>query len=154
MNFHIWTVILKRYGGISVLIRLFFNWSISIYSKYKLSIFSSLCILVPIFYSFYIFYFVASLQFASASNLYQIWSQFSAINLTQVLELKLRLIVEDRGNIQCNKKMTPLALHFLRKYPIWDFLKKFIAKRALCPQKHIFNKINRGIVPKPDEVGT
>ena len=35
-------------GGISVLGRLFFNWSMSIYTKYKLFIFSSLCILLSI----------------------------------------------------------------------------------------------------------
>ena len=31
---------------------------------------------------------------------------------------------------------------------------KFSAKRVLCSQGHIFNKINSGVVQKPDEVGT
>ena len=31
---------------------------------------------------------------------------------------------------------------------------KSSAKRVLCSLGHIFNKVNRGIVQKPDEVGT
>ena len=52
VNFHMWTLISYMDGGISVLVGLFFNWSMSIYSKSKLFIFSSLCILVPIYYNF------------------------------------------------------------------------------------------------------
>ena len=39
-------------GCISVLVRLLFNWNMSIYSKYKLFIFSILCLLVSICYNF------------------------------------------------------------------------------------------------------
>ena len=30
---------------------------------------------------------------------------------------------------------------------------KFSAKRVLCSLRHIFNKVNRGKIQKPDEVG-
>ena len=33
-------------------------------------------------------------------------------------------------------------------------LPKFSAKRVLSPLEHIFNKVNRGIIQKPSEVGT
>ena len=50
-NFYMWTVIFSMDGSISILARLFFNWSMSIYSEYKLFIFSVLCILVSICYN-------------------------------------------------------------------------------------------------------
>ena len=31
---------------------------------------------------------------------------------------------------------------------------KFSAKRILCPLEHIFNKVNRDVFERPDEVGT
>ena len=34
-NFNMWTVIFQMDGCISVLVKLFFNWSMSIYSKYE-----------------------------------------------------------------------------------------------------------------------
>ena len=34
------------------------------------------------------------------------------------------------------------------------FFFKFSAKIVLCSLRHIFNKVNKGTVQKPDEVGT
>ena len=51
------------------------------------------------------------------------------------------------------KRRAVLALRFLKKYPIWIFL-KLSPKRVHSPQGHIFNKNNRGIAQKPDEVVT
>ena len=77
-------------GCISVLVRLFFNWSMSIYSKYKLfyiqqSLYTgvhlsqflnaAICILVTLFFK--------------CIKLHQILSQCSTINLAQVLSINI-----------------------------------------------------------------
>ena len=40
------------------------------------------------------------------------------------------------------------------KYILPKIVFKFSAKRVLCSLGHIFNKVNGGIVQKPDEAGT
>ena len=62
-------------------------------------------------------------------------------------------IVENRDKILCNKKGTLLALLFI-KIPYLGFFSKFSTKSVLCSLGYILNKVNRGIVQKPDEVGT
>ena len=57
------------------------------------------------------------------------------------------------GNLQCNKKRTVLPRH-LKKIFYLGYFPKYSGKRVLCPLGHIFNKVNRGIVKKPDEVGS
>ena len=110
-------------GCISVFLRFFFNWSMRIYSKYKLFIFSSLCILLQFLNAA-----ICSLitLFFKCSKEHQILPQFSTINLTQVMHINIfgrdylnlnnpipskdinlqytRFIVENRDNIWCSKK--------------------------------------------------
>ena len=70
--------------------RLFFNWSKSIYSKYKLFIFTSLCILVFICYNF-LNAVICSLitLFFKCIKLHQILSQFSTTNLALALDISI-----------------------------------------------------------------
>ena len=101
--------------------------------------------------------------FLKCIKLYQIFSQFSTINLAQVLDINIfgrdysnfnNLIPSKDVNLQyiykvycrekrqhlVQQKRTLLALHFLKKYPTWGFF-KFSAKRVFCPQVHIFSKV-------------
>ena len=133
-------------GCISVLVRLFFNWSMNIYSKYKLFIFSSLlytgahllqfsnaviCSLITLFFK--------------CIKLHQILSQFSTINLAQALDIiifgrdysnlnnpipsqdiNLQYIYnvycrEQGQNLMRQKRRTLLALHFLKTFSAQDF---------------------------------
>ena len=50
------------------------------------------------------------------------------------------------------QKITLLALHFKEKVQHRFFLKSLSAKRVLCVQGNIFNKVNRDIVQKQDAV--
>ena len=126
---------------------------------------------MSICYNFYILEFVVLLYFFfKCIKLHHILSQFSTITFAQVLDIIIfegdysnlnnpflpktlisstytRFMVENRENICCNKKGL-LPLHFLKKYPTYDFF-KFSAKRVLCTQVYIFNKVQ-----KPDEVVT
>ena len=51
------------------------------------------------------------------------------------------------------QKRALLTLHF-RNISYLGFFLKFSAKTVLFPVGHIFDKVNRGIVQKADEVGT
>ena len=46
------------------------------------------------------------------------------------------------------------GLYIFKKNIIRSFFLKFSTKIVLCPQGHIFSKVNRGIVQRPDEVLT
>ena len=109
-------------GCISVLVRLFFNWSMSIYSKYKLfNLQQSLYTVVHLLQ--FLNGVICSLitLFFKCIKLHQILLQFSTVNLAQVLDINIlrrdyshlnnpisstytRFIVENRDNIWWNKK--------------------------------------------------
>ena len=142
--------------------RLFVNWSTTIYLKYKLFIFSGLCMLESMTMLQFLNVLTGSLiaPFFRCIKLHQIFSLFSTIkiNLAYLLEINIvgrdysnlklisstytRFIVENKGNNWCNKK--GLFWHYIL----------VSAKRVLCILGHSFKKVNRGIVQKPDEVGT
>ena len=44
--------------------------------------------------------------------------------------------------------------HYILKNILPKVFFKFRAKKVLCSLGHVFNKVNRGIVQKPDEVRT
>ena len=44
--------------------------------------------------------------------------------------------------------------YILQKYSTEDIFKNLMPKESFTPLGHIFNKVNRGIVQKSDEVGT
>ena len=135
-------------GCISGLVRFFFNWIMSIYSKYKLFIFSSLSILVSICYNFQMLQlFVVSFNFFSSAShwirycpnslqhiLHKHWILLS---LEEIIEIWIipslpkilisdpytRFIVENRDNIWCNKKERLFWYYIFKKDILpWIFL--------------------------------
>ena len=56
-------------------------------------------------------------------------------------------------NLLCNKKRTVLPRHLKKIFYLGYFL-IYSDKGVLYSLGHIFNKVNRGIVKKPDEVGS
>ena len=130
MDWHIW-----------VLVRLFFNWSMRIYSLFKIRIFSFSVVFVywcPFVTNFkcsnlpshYIFFF-------KCIKLHQILSLFSRINLAYVLEINTfgrdySNFVEYWDNIWCNKKWTLLALRFIKiSYP--GCFENLVPKESFAP---------------------
>ena len=124
---------------ITVLVRLFFNWSMNIYSKYQIFIFSTFYILVSICHKI-LNAVICSLitLFFKCIKLHQVLCQFSTIDLAQALGINIfgkdysnlnnpihskdinlhctRFIVENKDNIWCNQKEV-LFWHYI-------FLKK------------------------------
>ena len=141
---------MDHYGGISILGRLFVNWSKNIYLKYKLFIFSSLCMLVSMTMLQFLNVLTCSPLhlFSGASKWirYCPYSLQQTITLAYLLEintlgrdysnLKLisstytRFIVENKDNNWCNKK--GLFWHYIL----------VSAKRVLCILGHRLNKVN------------
>ena len=150
-------------GCISVFLRLIFDWSMRIYSKYKLFIFSSLCILLQFLNAA-----ICSLitLFFKCSKGHQILPQFSTINLTQVMHINifgrdylnlnnpipskdinlqyiykaqaqhLRKGREQAQHLMQQKRRTILALHLLKKYPTQDSFLIQWEKSPLPPSVH------------------
>ena len=103
-------------------------------------IFSRLCTLVFICYNFYALNSSPITSFFKCIILQQILSLFSTINLACLLEISIlgrfeyslpkiwisstyaKFIVENRGNIWCDKKRTFLALNFIKISFLWLFL--------------------------------
>ena len=161
-------------GCISVLVRLFFNWSLSIYSKYKLFIFSKQSLYTGVHLLQFLNAVICSLitLFFKCIKLHQILSQFSTINLAQALDINIferdysnlnnpipskdinlwyiyKVYCREQGqHLMQQKKKNSFGSTFLKKISFVEL------KRVICPQGYIFNKVNRVIVQKPDEVVT
>ena len=123
-------------GCVSVLVRLFFNWSMGIYSKNTFFIFSSLCILVSICQFLSVVICSLIMLFYKCIKLHPILSQFSTIILAQALGINIsggdysnlknpilskdiniqytRFIAEYTDIIWCNKK-EGLFWHYIFK---------------------------------------
>ena len=141
-------------GCISVLVRLFFNWSVSIYSKLTFYLQQSLhtgvhllqflnaviCSLITLFFK--------------CIKLHQILSQFSTINLAQALDINIferdysnlnnpipskdinlqyiyKVYCREQGqHLMQQKRRTLLALHFFKKISYLGF---FQCQKSLLP---------------------
>ena len=150
-------------GCISVFLRFFFNWSMRIYSKYKLFIFSSLCILLQLLNAV-----ICRLitLFFKCSKGHQILFQFFKINLAQVLHINifgrdysnlnnpipckdinlqyiykvqaqhLRKGREQAQHLMQQKRRTSLVLHLLKKYATQDSFLIQCQKSPFLPSVH------------------
>ena len=145
-------------GSISALVRLFFKWSISIYSKYKPHLQQSFytgvhllqllnavaCSLITLFFK--------------CIKLHQILSQFSTINLAQALDINIferdysnlnnpipskdinlryidKVYCREQGqHLIQQKRRTLLALHFLKEYSTQDFFFNLVPKEFFAPK--------------------
>ena len=88
-NFYMWTIIFQKDRYISFLVTLFFNWSMSIYSKYKLHLQWSLYTGVHLLQFLNVVICTPIALFFKYIKPHQILFRFSAINLAQVLEINI-----------------------------------------------------------------
>ena len=147
-------------GCISVLVRLFFSWSVSLFQNIScLSsvVFAYWCPFLTIFkfcnlYSHYVFFF-------KCIKLHQILFQFSTINLAQALDINSfegdypnlnnpipsidiilwyisKVYCREQGQHLMQQKRTCLAPHSLKKYPIQNFFLIQCQKSLLPPSVH------------------
>ena len=148
-------------GCISALVRLFFNKSMSIYSKYKL-----FCLQQSLYKGVHFLQFLNAVTcslitlFFKCIKLHQILSQFSTINLAQALginifgrdysnlnnpipskDINLQYIYkvycrEQEQHLVQQKRRTLLALHLFKIYPAQDFFLIQCQKSPLSPTAH------------------
>ena len=142
-------------GCISFQVRLFFNWSMSIYSKYKLYLQQSLYTSVHFLQFLNAVICSLNTRFFKCIKLHQILSQFSTINLAKALDINIfgrdysnsnnpipskdinlqyicKVYCREQGQHLMQQKIrTFLARHFFKKYTTQEFF-KFSAKRVFC----------------------
>ena len=131
-------------GCISVLVRLFFNWSVSIYWKYKFFIYSSLSIVSLHFFlsaSNCIRYCPNSLQYIlhkhwiliSLEEIIQIWiiPSFPKILISSTYT---KFIVENRDNISCNKKEELFWHYIFKKIILRRIFFNLVPKESIAPK--------------------
>ena len=130
-------------GCMSVLVRLFFNWSVSIYSKIQ-NFFKTFYSQQSLYNGVHLLQFLNAVicslitTFFKCIVLHQILPQFSTIMLTQVLEIIIfgkdySNLREQGQHLLQQKRRILLALHFLKKYPTQNFF-SLVPKNSFAPK--------------------
>ena len=165
----------KWMESILVFVRLFFNWTMIIYSKYLL-----LHLQQSLYAGVHLLQFLNALTcspitvFFKCIKLHQILSLFSTIKLAYVLEInifgkdysnlnnlfqryqspvRIQGVLQRIGTTSDAIKRVSFAITFYKDI-LPRFFLKFNIKRVLWPLGHIFSKVNGGVVQKFYEFGT
>ena len=131
---------------IPIFVRLFFNWSMSIYSNYILFIFSSLCVLVSTCYNFSVL-FLHTLEKKCTMGVPLHFFQVSQIWIISSRDINLQYT----SKVYCREwsdatEKDSFGTTFFFKKVLPRIFFKFCVTEVLFILGHISNKVNKGIV--------